>query len=176
MAHKIKIYKTANIEFSEYLKESIEKITPGTDIFVEGYLTSLLSKFLSKEEDFLSEEPLIYRLTNSKNLEDYIHLGDETLFITGFYPEIMLKKKNKKYVENIGRTSYKEAAIMMGYEAQGKIYLVLANKFPLYSDVLNDVKYNLLENVNDKEFFELYKISKDYKNPRAIKKLEELVK
>jgi len=176
VAQQIKVYKSVNLEFSEYIKKAIGKSKAKRDIYVEGYLAALLSKFIGKKEEFLSKEPFMYRLTNSKNLEDYIQLGDETLFITGFYPEIILKDKKEEYVVNIGKTSYKQAAVKLDYEGHGHIYLVLSKDFGQYSDVLNHVKYNMLEQIDDKEFFEIYKIGRDYKNPRAIEKLKLVTK
>lgn len=175
MAQQIEVYQSINDKFLKYVEQSINKLNAPKDIYVESYIVSLLSKFIEKEEDFLSEQQLMFRFLNSKSLEDYVKLGDETLFITGFFPEIILKDKNERYVISIGKDSYICAAIRLDYEGEGHIYAVLSKNFKTYSDVLNDVRYNMLEKIDDKEFFQLYKIWRDYKNPRALKKLRSKV-
>lgn len=172
MAQQVKIYSSVNIKFSEYVEESVKKLRIPKDIYVEGYLVALLSKF-SKEEDFLSDEPLMFRFLHSKSLDDYVKIGDETLFITGFFPEVVLKDKNQRYVIEIGKDSYICAAVRMDYEGEGHIYAVLSKNFEKYSDVLNDVKYNMLGKIDDQEFFQLYKTLRDYHNPRILKKLKD---
>lgn len=172
MAQQIKVYSSVNIKFSEYVEKSIKRLRIPKDIYVESYLVALLSKF-TNEEDFLSEEPLTFRFSHSKSLEDYVKIGDETLFITGFFPEVVLKAKDQKYVIRIGKDSYICAAVKLDYEGEGHIYGALSKNFERYSDVLNDVKYNMLEKVDDQEFFQLYKTWRDYSNLRALKKLKE---
>lgn len=170
MIHKIKLI---NNEFSDYIQKSARNLRIRKDAYVEGYLASLLSKFVEQEEP-LTEQPLIQRLVNSKTLTDYVRLGDELLFITGFFPETFQKQKNKKYVVTIGKGSYGHAAIILNCEGEGHVYEVLSKRFETYSDVLNDVRYNMLEIIDDETFFTLYKTWRDYKNSRALKKLKEL--
>ncbi len=167
MIHEIKL---VNSEFSEYIQKSVKNLKIKEDIYVEGYLVSLLSKFMKEE---FTTGPLIQKLSNSEKLEDFIKLGDETLFITGFFPENFQKKKNKKYAMTIGKKSYNHAAIILNYKGEGHIYGILSKRFETYSDVLNEVKYSMLEQVDDKTFFELYKIWRDYKSHRALKKMRE---
>lgn len=162
--------KLVNKEFSEYIHRSLENLRIKKDIYVEGYLVSLLSKFIREE---FKTDPLIQKLHDSETLEDYIRLGDETLFITGFFPENFQKKKNKKYAMNIGKKSYNTAAIILNFEGEGYIFNVLSKRFETYSDVLNEVKYSMLEQVDDKTFFELYKIWRNYKSHRILKKLKD---
>lgn len=170
---QIEVYSSVNIKFSEYVKHSVNRLNAHKDIYAEGYLAGLLSKFIEKEEDFLSDHPLTLRFLDSKSLEDYVRLGDETLFITGFFPEIILKDKKKKYVITVGKDSYICAAVKLDYEGEGHIYRVLAKNFERYSDVLNDIKYNMLEKVSDQEFFQMYKLWRDYNNPRVLEKLKK---
>lgn len=162
-----------NVEFSDYVESSIKRLNIKKDIYVESYIVSLLSKFIQKEEDFLSEQPLIFRLVNSKSLDDFVKIGDETLFVTGFFPEVFLKDKKKGYVVNIGKDSYLRAAVKLDYEGEGYIYSVLSKRFERYSDVINDIRYNMLENLDDQEFFGIYKIWTNYKNERALEKLKQ---
>lgn len=168
MVYQIKLI---NNEFSEYVKESVKNLKIRNDIYIEGYLVSLLSKFIRQETEL--EKPLMQRLVDSKTLDDYVRLGDELLFVTGFFPETFQKKKNKKYAVTIGKGSYGHAAVMLNYEGEGHIFKVLSKRFETYSYVLNDVRYNMLERVDDETFFEIYKIWRDYKNSRALKKLKE---
>lgn len=172
MAQQIEIYSSVNMNFSEQIIKSINQSNIPRNIYVESYLVALLSKFIEKEEDFLSNQPLIYRYNNSESLEDYIKLGDETLFVMGFFPETVLKNKSEEYVINIGKGSYFCAAIKLDYKAEGQIYGVLAKKFKDYSDILNDVKYNMLEKISDQEFFQMYKNWKNYNNQRAAERIK----
>lgn len=165
--------KLVTIEFSDYLEKSVDKLSVPKNVYVEGYLASLLSKFVKQEEELLPDKPLIFRLQSLESLKDCIKLGDETLFVTGFFPEYFSKRKNKTYVISIGKDSYMRAAVRMHYEGEGSIYSVLSEKFEDYSTVLNDVKYSMLEVVDDKEFFEIYKTWRDYHNPRALAKLKK---
>jgi len=173
MAQQVKVYTSANMDFSKYVEKSVNRLKMPKNIYVEGYLVALLSKFIEKEEGFLSDQPLMFRLLHSQGLEDYIKLGDETLFVTGFFPENVLKDKNKKYVISIGKESYICAAVKLDYEGEGHIYSVLSKDFERYSDVLHDVRYSMLEKIDDKEFFQLYKAWRDYNDKRALKKLKE---
>ena len=100
MVQKVEV---VNDSFSEYVEDSIKRLSIPKNIYVEGYMVALLSKFIRKEDDFLSDQPLLFRLVNSKRLEDYVKIGDETLFITGFFPEVFLKNKRKKYVIGIDK-------------------------------------------------------------------------
>lgn len=169
----LKTAKLVNIEFSDYVAKSVDKLSVPKDVYVEGYLVALLSRFVKQEDELLSEQPLIFKLQNLESLEDCIKLGDETLFVTGFFPESILKRKNKTYVISIGKGSYMRAAARLHHEGEGHVYSVLSKKFEDYSIVLNDVKYSMLEIVDDKEFFEIYKAWRDYGNLRALEKLKK---
>lgn len=169
MLYQVKII---NNEFSEYVEKSVKNLRIRKDDYVEGYLVSLLSKFIKQETEIIGQ-PLTQRLISSKTLEDYTKLGDEILFITGFFPETFQKKKNKKYAITIGKGSYSHAAILLNYEGEGHIFEVLSKRFETYSDVLNKVKYDMLEIIDDETFLQLYKTIRDYNNPRASEKLKD---
>jgi len=173
MAEKIEIHNSVNNKFSKYVEKSLVKGNVPKNIYVEGYLVSLLSKFLENDESFDSEEPLIFRFMQSENLEDFVKLGDETLFIMGFFPENVLKKKNKSYFVGIGKDSYICAAVKLNYKGFGSIYSTLSKNFEIYSNVINDVKYSMIDEISDEEFFQLYKNFRDYDNPNIFKKLTE---
>ncbi|MBM3200487.1 hypothetical protein FJZ53_06115 [Candidatus Woesearchaeota archaeon] len=170
MLYKVEVI---NKEFLDQVQKSVKKLKLREDIYVEGYMVSLLSKFLKKEADVSTDEPLIYRLVKSKRLEDYVKLGDDILFITGFFPEVVERKKEKKYAISIGRGSYGQAAVILNYEGEGHVYNVLSKKFESYSDLINSIRYDMLELIDDKAFFEIYKTARDYKNPRASEKLKK---
>ena len=171
MAQQVKVYTSVNTKFSEYVEKSVKRVKAPKNIYVESYLVALLSKFIEKEEAFLSDESLLFRLLHSQGLEEYIKIGDETLFVTGFFPEVIMKDKKRGYIINIGKESYICAAVRMDYEGEGEIYSMLSKNFERYSDVLHDVRYNMLEKVDDKEFFQLYKTWRDFNDKRALKKL-----
>jgi len=161
-----------NQEFSEYIQKSVKDLRIRKDDYVESYLVSLLSKFIKQETEILGQ-PLTQRLISSKTLEDYIKLGDEILFITGFFPETFQKKKNKKYAITIGKGSYSNAAVRLNYEGEGRIYKVLSKRFETYSDLINKVKYDMIETIDDETFLQLYKTARDYDNKRASEKLKD---
>lgn len=167
MIHEIKLI---NNEFSDCIQKSVKNLKIRTDIYVEGYLVSLLSKFIREE---FATEPLTQRLFNSETLEDYVKLGDELLFITGFFPETFQKKKNKKYAIKIGKGSYGRAAIILNYEGEGHVYEILSKRFETYSDLINKVKYDMLETIDDETFMQIYKTVRDYNNQRASEKLKD---
>lgn len=169
---KIEVHKSLNNNFLTYVNQSISRLNAPNNIYVEGYLVSLLSNFIEKEESFLSDQPLCLRISNSETLEDYVELGDETLFITGFFPERVMKEKSKSWVMGIGKDSYICAAMRLDYEGIGNIYGQLSQNFEIYSEVINDVKYNMLETISDSEFFNLYSNWKAYGNPRALNKIK----
>lgn len=169
MIHKIKLI---NNEFSEYIQKSVKDLRIRRDDYVEGYLVSLLSKFIKQETEILGQ-PLTQRLISSKTLEDYTKLGDEILFITGFFPETFQKKKKKKYAITIGKGSYGHAAVILNYEGEGYIYKALSKRFETYSDLINKVKYDMLETIDDETFMQIYKTVRDYNNQRASEKLKD---
>lgn len=160
-------------EFSEYVEDSVSQMNIKKNIYIESYLTSLLSNFIKKGKDFLADKTLIFRFMGSKSLDDFVGLGDETLFMTGFFPENILKDKKWGYTINIGKDSYSNAAVILNYEGYGYIYAKLAIGFEKYSEILNNVKYNMLEKIEDQEFLTLYKTWRDYKNLKALKKIKE---
>lgn len=169
----IKKVRAVNNEFSGYVEKSVQKLKVPKNIYVEAYLTSVLSRFATKDGLLVSDEPLVFRLFNSKSLDDYVNIGEETLFVTGFFPEILLKDKNKRYVTNIGRGAYMRAAVMLDYKGEGHVYAVLSQKFNRYSNVINEVRYNMLEKIDDKELLMLYNMWNTYKNPKALEKLKQ---
>lgn len=169
---QIEIYKQVEFKFLELVAESVRKLNIPKNEFVEAYIVSLFGKFLDAES-FDCEEPISIRFFKSSALEDFVKIGDETLFLTGFFPERLLIDKNKNYFTSIGKDSYGNAAIRLNYEGEGEIYHTLSKRFEQYSDLINDVSYDAIIQLDDADFFIVYKKWKSSKNPRALKKLKE---
>lgn len=169
---QVEVCPKVELEFLDLIAKSVKKLNIPQNDFVEAYIVSLFGKFLENDV-FDDEEPISVRFFKSSRLEDFIKIGDETLFLTGFFPERLLVDKNKDYFMTVGKDSYSNASIILNREGEGEIYHVLSKRFEQYSDLINDVSYDAIINLNDDDFFIVYKKWKSYKNSRALEKLKE---
>jgi len=166
-------------EFYSLVEASAARLRLKKNPIVEAYIAGVLaSKAKQTDESKNEDEALIFRLTDAmqKNtLESFTSLGDDLLFITGYFPESFDSKSDRKYSILIGRKAYHRASSIV--EVKGfddALYRLLSVKFEAYSDVIGDVRLRVREKLDDFEIFELCKLWDSTKDIKIKKKLESL--
>ena len=142
--------------FREKVNTAVEELHVDVDEIVVFYLVNLLSEFHKIEKITLDIEPkadeealsilLEKALFSNQNeqIKRFKHLGDFSLFISGFFPDSIYKRLvDHKFYMSVGSIAYNQLADIMRTKAQSKtfwvLYKELAKNFSAFVDVLSEV-------------------------------------
>ncbi|HJP19504.1 MAG TPA: hypothetical protein QF468_12730, partial [Nitrospinota bacterium] len=121
--------------FREMVNSAVENLHVHADEEVIFYIVNLLSEFLKIDNLYTDldpnadEEPLTLLLEKALNsdqneqIQRFKHLGDFSLFISGFFYDSLYKKlASLDFYKIIGCTSYNQLASIMKTKAQSKVF------------------------------------------------------
>jgi hypothetical protein len=175
----------SNVKPMEYFREkvnsAVEELHVDVDEMVVFYLVNLLSEFHKIEKVTLDVEPkadeealsILFEKALFSNQNEQIrrfkHLGDFSLFISGFFPDSIYKRLvNHKFYMSIGSIAYTQLANIMRTKAQSKtfweLYQGLAKNFSAFVDVLSEVSGKSMKYSN-KNILKIYERWLKRKNP-----------
>ncbi len=134
--------KTSNEEFFDLIRSAVIKLDIKENELLESYLAGMLAEYLDKT----IEAKNYYKAYLAGFLNKGFHgeLGDELLFMSGFFPEYLVRKASLGYFIAMGKSSYSMAASAFDYCGLGEIYGGLSERFEDYVTVL--------DNINNKEY------------------------
>ncbi|MFH1729573.1 MAG: hypothetical protein ABIA04_14280 [Pseudomonadota bacterium] len=173
MSDNSKIIKTDLMDFfKEELEKELEKqklvVMENTIFYVMNVLYEFFKteKLLNEKGLGISEKPLVFLMAEAmkaaltKRIEILKSIGDNTLYITGFFPESIDSSLNdKKYFIEMGEAAYGSlASIMDSYHNDSemeKVFNELSSKFSKLVDVITGIS-DKTKLKNDKGIIEIY--------------------
>jgi hypothetical protein len=158
--------------FREMVNSAVENLHVHADEEVIFYIVNLLSEFLKIDNLYTDldpnadEEPLTLLLEKALNsdqneqIQRFKHLGDFSLFISGFFYDSLYKKlASLDFYKIIGCTSYNQLASIMKTKAQSKVfwelYHQLGENFSVFVDILSEVSDKSFSHTN-KDVLKVY--------------------
>lgn len=131
--------------FHEVVVDALESQDVAVTEHTEFYLVGLLGEFTTVK---LTDEPLAIKLVKSRDLSAdqrfraLKEVGDTTLYVTGFFAESFDRKiYDPEYYIGLGEAAYAELAGAPASSTRiARVYGELAEKFPRFVDVLQEVR------------------------------------
>jgi hypothetical protein len=110
----------------------------------------------------ICDEPLGLKLVLSRTADPggqvraLKEVGDTSLYVVGFFAESLDRKLVQgDYYRGLGETAYRELAARLQTCSAAEVYRELADKFPRFVDVLNEVRAQV--NLASADVVELYR-------------------
>lgn len=128
------------VYFLRVIDESVERHSFDVSQEAKAYLVFLADKFFDPSRFHLSDIPLTLRLAAARERKDDLaglqYLGDECLFLTGYFRSSLEKNGTGQveYVSTIGSTAYKT----VGERKREDVFIELSEKFPELSEIFRD--------------------------------------
>jgi len=147
----------ANKSITEYFIDLIEEANKhqhfNSDTMMTFYMVNLLQNYVRSDHLYISdendEETLVSALEDAMNAtgvereSKYKHLGDYTLFVSGFFHDSLSRSLvDVNYYIGIGRIAYRNVAAQITHgkrKSFQEFYTALAEKFKKLVDVLSEV-------------------------------------
>ncbi len=175
--------------FREKVNSAVEELHVDVDEIVVFYLVNLLSEFHKIEKVTFDAEPkadeealtilLEKALFSNQNeqIKRFKHLGDFSLFISGFFPDSIYKRLvNHKFYMSVGSIAYNQLANIMRTKAHSKtfwdLYQELSKNFSAFVDVLSEVSGKSMSHSN-KNILKVYERWLKRKHPSDEKILRK---
>ena len=175
--------------FREMVNSAVENLHVQADEEVIFYIVNLLSEFLTVDNLYTDidpnadEEPLTLLLEKALNsdqneqIQRFKHLGDFSLFISGFFSDSLYKRLvSLNYYKIIGCTSYNQLATIMKSKVQSntfwELYYELAENFSVFVDILSEVSDKSFSHTN-KDILKVYERwlkTKSLRDEKILKK------
>jgi hypothetical protein len=149
--------------FRELIREAMANQKTNTSEEAEYYLVNLLNNFI--DSNHLFDEPLALMLGRAlqahhhHKIQILKHLGDITLYVSGFFPESVHRKvMSIDYYINMGGRAYHTISSLSQKETFSLLFEELSEKFVPLVDVLSEVsdKSMLKVNSNILQLYELW--------------------
>jgi hypothetical protein len=145
----------------------------------EFYLVNLLGQFMSS--DRLTHEPLALLLKDALEAPQpqaqsslFRHIGDVSLYVGGYFQDSLARKLvDVDYYIEMGGTAYQQVAVRAEEDHLRELYLVLADKFARFVDVLAEISEKTSPPRSEKDLLRLYEHWMRTRSERSAKALQE---
>jgi hypothetical protein len=138
--------------FHEVVTDAVSAVDLDASEPAGWYLVGLLGDFTRAR---LPDEPLGVKLAQpgldpGERVRNLKQVGDTSLYVAGFFAESLSRSLvDVDYYVGLGQNAYAQLARSLGSKTIGEVYAELAEKFPLFVDVLAEVRKRVDLGTND---------------------------
>jgi len=138
--------------FHEVVTDAVSAVDLDASEPAGWYLVGLLGDFTRAR---LPDEPLGVKLAQpgldpGERVRNLKQVGDTSLYVAGFFAESLSRSLvDVDYYVGLGQNAYAQLARSLGSKTLGEVYAELAEKFPLFVDVLAEVRNRVDLGTND---------------------------
>lgn len=167
--------------FGEHVSRAMRSLGVETASDTQHYLVELLSGFSVSDRIPTLNQPLATQLQSALESEGperllrLRDLGDVALFISGFFPDSFERRGlSRAYLVAMGGRAYLvvgEAARARGQGGRGRLFAELADRFPVLSRVLDEVREET-SMCTEGEILALYERWRQTRSPELARRLQ----